>query len=86
MGEMALARLHTGEGTIDDALTTLRELAADAEKRHWINWALESRLALWQLLAEKHDPSAQSVLDALKTEAKVHGFKRILQLIDRRAS
>ncbi len=46
----------------------------------------KSRLALWQLLEEKHDPSALSVLDALKAEAKAHGFKRILQLIDARTS
>ncbi|MEO5558640.1 MAG: hypothetical protein ABIO49_02720 [Dokdonella sp.] len=86
MVDIALARLHSNAGPIDTALTTLRDLAADAEKRHWITWSLESRLALWQLLEEKHDPSAPSVLNALKAEAKAHGFKRILQLIDARTS
>ncbi len=86
MVDIALALLHTGPEQIDSAISTLHDLIDDAEKRHWITWSLESRLALWQLLAEQHDPSAQSVLDALKAEAKAHGFKRILRLIDMHAS
>ncbi|MEO7325915.1 MAG: tetratricopeptide repeat protein [Dokdonella sp.] len=86
MVDIALARLHGDSAQRDVALNALRDLAADAEKRHWITWSLESRLVLWQLLEEKHDSSAQTLLHALKAEARAHGFARILHLIDAQAA
>ena len=52
--DIALARLGTPEG---EAVQKLLRLSADAEQRHFVGWALEARLAAWQL-AQAHGSAA----------------------------
>jgi DNA-binding winged helix-turn-helix (wHTH) protein/TolB-like protein len=72
--DIALARREAAGGQPARAAAALRELAADARQRHWMSWALESRLALVQVLARSHDPAAPGERDALAREARAAGF------------
>ena len=49
MVDIALARLASGGQQRSEAVAKLRELASDAQRRHWIGWSLEARLAEWQI-------------------------------------
>src|SRR5665213_2371541 len=48
--DIALAQLSGETGQKAAAVATLRDLIADADKRQWLAWSLESRLALTRLL------------------------------------
>jgi DNA-binding winged helix-turn-helix (wHTH) protein/TolB-like protein len=77
--DIAMARLDTAPEHADAAARKLRDLAADAEKRHWIGWALESRVALLGILEATHDPAAGALRVALAEDAREHGFGWVTQ-------
>ncbi len=81
--DIALARL-AGETRNDGAaVEKLLALAADAERRHWVGWSLEAKLAAWELLhARGADSAAASALRLeIETIARQHGFGRILKIL-----
>jgi tetratricopeptide (TPR) repeat protein len=80
--DIALARLD-GPDQRSAAVDRLRELAGDAERRRWIGWSLESKLAEWQILtALGRSPEASETRVDLETTARALGFKRILSLLN----
>jgi tetratricopeptide (TPR) repeat protein len=82
--EIALARLASGDQQRNDAIAKLRELANDAERRHWIIWSLEAKLAEWQILkAQGNDAAASRTRADLETKARALGFNRILTLLNK---
>lgn len=72
--DIALAEVQGRTGTPDAAIASLRVMADDADKRHWLGMALEARLAALRL-QERGDPeAARQARDALATTARQHGF------------
>jgi DNA-binding winged helix-turn-helix (wHTH) protein/tetratricopeptide (TPR) repeat protein len=81
--DIALARLD-GEIQADPtAVARLLALAADAEKRRWVGWALEARLAAWEILQERDAGAAHRLRDDIERAARRHGFGRIASLLQR---
>jgi hypothetical protein len=80
--DIALAKLDGPEQRAA-ALDKLRKLAGDAERRHWIGWSLEAKLAEWRILMSVGNRSAAAEvrLDLEKT-ARALGFKRILLILN----
>jgi hypothetical protein len=64
-----------------DAATHLRALALDAERRHFMSWSLEAKLAEWRVLAARKSLDARPLRAELEREARSHGFNRILALL-----
>jgi len=81
--DIASARLAGAAGTDPQAVDRLLALAADAEQRHWLGWALEAKLAAWELLRERHGAGADALRRDIDAEARRHGFGRILRLLAR---
>jgi DNA-binding winged helix-turn-helix (wHTH) protein/tetratricopeptide (TPR) repeat protein len=80
--EIALAQLANSPRRGADAIVRLRDLAADAERRQWLSWSLEAKLAEWQLLKAAGNPAAATHLRAdLESAAGKRGFRRILTLM-----
>jgi tetratricopeptide (TPR) repeat protein len=81
--DIALARLASGGQQRSEALTKLRELASDAQHRHWIGWSLEAKLAEWQILkSEGNEAAASRARTDLETAARARGFNRIIALLN----
>jgi tetratricopeptide (TPR) repeat protein len=81
--DIALARLASGGQQRNEAVVKLQELASDAQRRHWIGWALEAKLAEWQILkSEGSDAAASQVREELEVTARTRGFKRIIALLN----
>jgi hypothetical protein len=72
--DIALAQLLGDGGNTDAAIAALRDLVADADRRQWMAWSLEGRLALWRLLDNRHDPSANDARSSLLEDADAKGF------------
>lgn len=72
--DIALAQLLGDTGHADTSISLLRDLVADADRRQWLAWSLEGRLALWRMLERLHDPSANASRSALLSAAKARGF------------
>jgi hypothetical protein len=68
------------------AVSTLRDLAADADQRQWLVWALESRLTAVELLERSHDPAAAGLRAEVESTARQHGFKWVLARLDDEAA
>lgn len=83
--DLALARIADGAQARDAAATRLLALAADAEQRHWLSWALEARLAAWQLLQAQGNDRARNLGHEIQSAASAHGYARILHLLQRGA-
>jgi len=81
--DIASARLAGAAGTDPQAVDRLLALAADAGQRHWLGWALEAKLAAWELLRERHGAGADALRRDIDGEARRHGFGRILRLLAR---
>ena len=79
--EIATARLANQSGAGPKSVDRLLALAADAEQRHWLGWALEAKLAAWELLHERHAGGADSLRRDIESGARRHGFGRILRLL-----
>ena len=77
--DIALAQLRGETDHADIAIAALRDLVADADKRHWLAWSLESRLALVQILDIQHDATAASSREALAKDARMHGFNWVVR-------
>ena len=60
----------------------LLRLGADAEQRHFVGWALEARLAAWQLAHASGSAQAAGLRASLQQQARAHGYGRILRLLD----
>lgn len=72
--DIALADVRGLAGDRSGAVAALNDLAADADRRQWIAWALESRLTAVELAP----PPAASLRDAVRTTAREHGFAWVL--------
>jgi len=75
--DIAIARLASDPKSVERLLA----LAADAEHRHWMGWALEAKLAAWELLRERHASEADNLRRDIESSARRHGFGRILGLL-----
>jgi DNA-binding winged helix-turn-helix (wHTH) protein/tetratricopeptide (TPR) repeat protein len=66
-----------------DSIGRLRDLAADAERRQWIAWSLEAKLAEWQALKTRGDEHNATLLGgSLQAAARARGFGRIVALMN----
>jgi eukaryotic-like serine/threonine-protein kinase len=83
--DIAMARLAGETPARAAAVQKLFALAADAEGRHWLSWALEAKLAAWELLhASSTDRAAAQALRAqIEKSAHEHGFGRVLKKLRR---
>jgi hypothetical protein len=80
--DIALAQV-AGETRDGDAIAQLRDLAADAERRQFLSWSLEAKLAEWRLLRMKGDgPGVARLRTDLEATARKHGFARIINLMN----
>lgn len=77
--DIALAQI----GLRTDAMSVekLLALAADAERRQFIAWALEGRLAAWRLLQKQGAGAPGALRDEIERTAHRRGFGRILRLL-----
>ena len=81
--DIAMARLDDASHSGLSPAERLLALAADAERRHWPGWALEAKLAAWQLLRARHADTAQALYRDIEGTARRDGFGRILRLLQR---
>ena len=80
--DIALAQLAKEPQQRAAAIAQLREIAADAERRHWITWSLEAKLAAWRLATTAGDETLGATLARdLRSTATSHGLGRILLLM-----
>jgi DNA-binding winged helix-turn-helix (wHTH) protein/tetratricopeptide (TPR) repeat protein/TolB-like protein len=80
--DIALATVGSGSRSHAESIVALEELSADAERRHWLAWSLESSLAAWRLARESRDaPRTARLHERIESEARKHGFGRILALL-----
>jgi DNA-binding winged helix-turn-helix (wHTH) protein/tetratricopeptide (TPR) repeat protein len=84
--DIALARLAEQGHQDAAAVDKLLALAADAERRFWIGWSLEAKLAAWELLRARDPKAAGALRGQIETTARKHGFERILNLLKCHAS
>jgi hypothetical protein len=77
--DIALAQI----GARTDAMNVenLLALAADAERRQFVAWALEARLAAWRLLQTQAAGAPGPLRGEIERTARRHGFGRILRLL-----
>jgi tetratricopeptide (TPR) repeat protein len=81
--DIALAQLATGALARSQARARLGELADDAQRRHWISWSLEAKLAEWRILkADGNAAAAAHIRDELEASARPLGFGRIVALLE----
>lgn len=76
--DLALAELRAAHGEVQQALADLDALAADAERRHWVGWTLECRLAAVRVAEAAHDAGAASRRQRLEEQAGRLGFGWVL--------
>ncbi|MGH8123739.1 MAG: protein kinase domain-containing protein [Rudaea sp.] len=76
--DIALMQLLGESGEPAQAISQLREFAADAQKRNWLAHSLEAELAALQLLEQAHDPTAPAARLQLEARARQHGFGWVL--------
>jgi hypothetical protein len=77
--DIALAQIEARKdaATVDKLLA----LAADAERRHFVAWALEARLAAWRLLRTQEGGAPDALRGQIEKTARHLGFGRILKLL-----
>ena len=81
--DIALARLDDAQDDPSVAPERLLALATDADRRHFLNWALEARLAAWELLHARHAAGAEALRREVEATARQHGYGRVLRLVGR---
>jgi DNA-binding winged helix-turn-helix (wHTH) protein/tetratricopeptide (TPR) repeat protein/TolB-like protein len=79
--DIALAQISATSGTDKTAIEKLLALAADAERRQFISWALEAKFAAWRLLHAQGRGTADAVRGEIEKSARERGFGRILKLL-----
>ncbi len=84
--DIALARLSAIPGSTQAARLKLRGLAEEAEKRRWLAYALEARLAEIQLLDKSRAGEAVALQKQLSSDAKSNGFGWVLARLESRAN
>jgi len=73
--DIAMAELQAQLGQPAQALAALRGYTDDAQKRRWIGYAFEARLAMLHVLERGNDAAAiKSSRDALATDARKAGY------------
>ncbi len=78
--DIALAQLQGETGAGDTAISTLRALADDADKRRWTGMAMEARLAAVQLLGRgSNSAAATKAHDDLAASARQQGYGWVSQ-------
>ena len=65
-------------GASESAGRRLIELADDADRRQWLGYALEARLAAVLLLEQQGDATAFKQREHLESAAREHGFRWLL--------
>jgi DNA-binding winged helix-turn-helix (wHTH) protein/tetratricopeptide (TPR) repeat protein/TolB-like protein len=80
--DIALAQLQDETGDHDAAIAKLRALAADADRRQWPGLALETRLAMLQLLERSRDPGSAALHDEIRDKARRLGYGWILARLE----
>ncbi|MGH8212499.1 MAG: winged helix-turn-helix domain-containing protein [Rhodanobacteraceae bacterium] len=74
--DIALAELQAQLGHPAQALVALRGYTDDAQKRRWIGYAFEARLAILHVLEHGNDAAAiKSARDALASDASKAGYE-----------
>jgi eukaryotic-like serine/threonine-protein kinase len=81
--DIALAQI--GARTDAASVEKLLALAADAERRQFLPWALEARLAAWRLLQTHGAGAPDALRGEIERTARGHGFGRILKLLQQPA-
>jgi hypothetical protein len=77
--DIAVAQLAAANTTPLEAIARLTALSADAERRHWLVWSLEAKLAAWQLAQTHGERTAAARLEQeLRKSAGAHDMGRIL--------
>jgi len=84
--DIALALLGDASHADSRSADRLLVLAADAERRHWVSWALEAKLAAWMLLRVQPGNRADGLRRDIESTAGRCGFGRILKLVARAES
>jgi hypothetical protein len=79
--DIALAQLAAATHSDDAALDKLLALAADAERRRFMAWALEARLAAWRLMRIKGMGASDALRAEVDRTARQYGFGRIVKLL-----
>ena len=78
--DIAAAQLRGEMGEREQAAAALEALAADAQKRRWVSWALEARLAELDVLSGGNETTRTRALrQALTTSARRSGFGWVSQ-------
>jgi eukaryotic-like serine/threonine-protein kinase len=77
--DIALAQI--GARTDAAAVEKLLALATDAERRRFVAWALEARLAAWRVLRAQGLGAGDALRAEIEKTARRHGFGRILKLL-----
>jgi DNA-binding winged helix-turn-helix (wHTH) protein/tetratricopeptide (TPR) repeat protein/TolB-like protein len=81
--DIALAELTIGAQQRAAAIARLQDLAVDAERRQWLSWSLEARLAEWQMLSlDGNAGAAGRVREEVEQVARKHGFRRVLERLN----
>jgi len=80
--KIALAELDGLTGKRETALVSLRELAADAQKRRWLEWSLDARLSALNVLARAGDPLASTMRNELESDARKNGFGWVVMRLE----
>jgi len=81
-----LALAHFPVRPADDAGAALRALGDDAEKRKWVAYALEARLAEWRLRSVAKTPADPALRAQIEATAHTKGFAWVLARLGSRAS
>ena len=83
--DIALAQLAAETHKETGAVEKLLALAADAERRHWLGWSLEAKLAAWEVLHARgaNNAAADPLRGTIEKTARQHGFGRILNNLRR---
>ena len=81
--DIALAQLPATPRGNPAAVEQLLALAADAERRQWISWSLEARLAAWEVLHARGSSGALALQRDLESSARKYGFGRIVNRLHR---
>jgi len=82
MVDIASAQIGFATDAHSDAIARLNALATDAAGRHWLVWALEAKLAAWQLAETSGEQAIAAKLRVeLQQTAREHGMGRILTRI-----
>jgi DNA-binding winged helix-turn-helix (wHTH) protein/tetratricopeptide (TPR) repeat protein len=79
--DISLAQVAAAKRTDGAAVDKLLALATDAQRRRFIPWALEARLAAWRLLQMKGTGAPDALRAELEKTARQYGFARILRLL-----